>query len=204
MAKKHLIYDLETRKAIPPKYPIRQWDNVEYCGGWNDFSNMGISCIAYALIDNERLIIERLGVSLWDTIAANNFLKLATSPTVFMGGFNTRKFDDLLLQANHVQLDSSFDILTLILECAGVSGTEYWKRGLRYNLANIAVENGLSKTGDGAEAPILYQTGQHTELLKYCLNDALIEAEILIKLLKGDLLDPNSMVPLKRPDWAES
>jgi hypothetical protein len=39
-----LIYDIEIKKAIPDKGK-RPVESVEYCGGWNDHENMGVSTV---------------------------------------------------------------------------------------------------------------------------------------------------------------
>ena len=39
-----LIYDCEIAKAIQGRNETRL-EGVEYCDGWEDFGNMGISCI---------------------------------------------------------------------------------------------------------------------------------------------------------------
>ena len=38
-----LVYDIETTKAVPDRAP--NVAGIEYCGGWEDHANMGISVI---------------------------------------------------------------------------------------------------------------------------------------------------------------
>jgi hypothetical protein len=44
---KYAIFDLEIIKAIPPKDEADRIPGIEYCAGWKDFENMGISCISF-------------------------------------------------------------------------------------------------------------------------------------------------------------
>ena len=47
-----LIYDLEIVKAIPDRKKAREPD-IEYCSGWHDHANMGVSVIgAYDAIED--------------------------------------------------------------------------------------------------------------------------------------------------------
>jgi hypothetical protein len=50
----------------------------------------------------------------------------------------------------------------------------------------------MEKTGNGALAPIWWQTGQRQKVRDYCRNDAQIEREVLRLLLNGELIDPNT------------
>jgi hypothetical protein len=58
---KYILYDLEIKNAIPDKSPI---PGIEYCGGWNDHGNMGISVIGFCEIltgdDNPASLLESL------------------------------------------------------------------------------------------------------------------------------------------------
>ena len=59
-----LIYDCEIVRCIPPKgvnvvvdnpseYFHRFGDRLEYCSGWDDFENMGISVVGLADLDSD-------------------------------------------------------------------------------------------------------------------------------------------------------
>ena len=194
---KYLIYDLEICKAIPPKNAADRLPDIKYCKDWSDLEGMGIACISWAILNTNTLELERTFCSLWDGDPYHQLFSLKTSNRYFIGGFNSWAFDDPLLRRNDFEIRSDFDILDLVLVAAGVKGTAYWKQGYKYNLAAIAAANGMAKTGHGENAPILYQKGQITKLLTYCLNDSIVSAEILVKLLKGELIDPNTQQPLK-------
>jgi hypothetical protein len=189
---KLLVYDLEICNAIPPKDERDRLPDIKYCGGWEDFENMGISAISWCILDAESLQTIESHVSACNHGAMSELGNLASNSIVKIGGFNSRKFNDRLLAANGLKIISDFDILDLILEAAGVHNTSYWTEGLRYNLAAIASANNLLKTGAGENAPILYQKGRITELLTYCLNDSIVETKILQLLIQGKLIDPNT------------
>jgi hypothetical protein len=189
---KILVYDLKIALAIPPENAADRIPELEYCNGWDDFANMGISCVAWVLLDAKLLQTQELYCSHWAGNIAEAFHVISRDSNCIIGGFNSRKFNDRLLQANDVSIDSSFDILELVLTAAEMKDVRYWEKGYKYNLAAIAAANGMAKTGEGQNAPILYQTGMYTKLLNYCLTDAIVQAEILTKLLKGKLIDPNT------------
>lgn len=201
MIKKILVYDLEICNAIPPKRAIDRLPDIKYCEGWDDFQGMGISAISWCLMEAASFTPIEIHVSQFSDDAALRFSDFIADDAIDIGGFNSTKFDDNLLHAHGVYLTSNFDILTLILRAAGVYGFEYWKKGLKYNLASIAHANGVEKTGTGENAPILYQKNKISDLLLYCLNDAMIETNILTKLLNGTLIDPNTGSILVPTGW---
>lgn len=194
----YLIYDLEIIKAIPPKDEGDRLDGIEYCGGWTDYKNMGISVGATCLLT-------RIG-GVWQVRPPRSFVDLAElknhltahqiTPGCAIGGFNSRKFDDNLLAANGILIKSDFDLLDMVLEAAGWLGKAYWSKGLKYNFASIGEANGIEKTLSGEKAPIEWQKGNSQTVIDYCINDARIEAEALKRLLLGTLLDPNTNQPL--------
>lgn len=194
---KYLIYELGTCKAIPPKNEADRLPDIKYCKDWSDLEGRGLACISWATIDPETMQLERTFSSLWDGYSYRQLFELKDSKRYFIGGFNSWAFDDPLLRASNFQHRSDFDIQDLILEAAGVKGLDHWKKGYRYNLTSIAAANGMAKTGHGENAPILYQKGMFTKLLSSCLNDSIVSAEILVKLLKGELIDPNTQQLLK-------
>jgi hypothetical protein len=203
MTKKILVYDLETCNAIPPKRAIDRLPDINYCEGWDDFYGMGISAISWCLIEAESFDLIEMNVSRFTPDAESRFCDFIQDSEVKIGGFNSTNFDDHLLFANQLYLESDFDILTLILRSAGVAGTEYWNKGLNYCLTKIAHANGIEKASSDANAPILYQKNRISDLLLYSLNDSMIETNILAKLLNGDLIDPNTGLKLVPIGWGD-
>jgi DEAD/DEAH box helicase domain-containing protein len=194
----YAIYDLEILKAIPPKDEADRLPDIEYCDGWKDYENMGISCWAYCWLDTEDWSISKpiAGTGSRDKCLLMEFVLMALlwrSHPFPIGGFNTKKFDDLLLAANGFPSGlSNFDILAMVIDAAGDADVAYWDEGRSYSLAKIAAANGYQKTLSGEQAPIEWQRGNHQQVIEYCKNDVLIEAETLKRLLQGALIDPNT------------
>jgi len=182
-----LIYDCETIKVISAKTPKM---SLQYCNSWYEYDKMGISVIAFWY--KNKTYHE---ANLENKIPWNNcrlFIQiLFENPKIV--GFNSKKFDDLLLGANGIDIKTSIDLLDEIRLAA--YGSKNWDRqpkGFSYSLKNIALANNLEKTGSGEIAPVLWQQGKYNEVIEYCKNDVEITKEIFIKLKSGCLVDPNS------------
>jgi hypothetical protein len=196
---KYAIYDLEIIRAIPPKNEADRIAGIEYCSGWTDYVGMGISVGAYCVLDSATGEI-RLPAFCTQTPAllAAQLSDLSTLGAL-IGGFNTPGFDDRLMAAHGCPIQSDFDILEMVRSSAlrepGAS-----LRGRSYSMAKIAEANGYAKTMSGENAPIEWQRGNRQQVIDYCINDVLIEAETLKRLLLGTLVDPNTGKLLK---WEE-
>jgi len=102
--------------------------------------------------------------------------------SVFMGydavvGFNTSRFDSLLIDGclglspnstNSILRGSQVDILSHV----------HHQLGHRVKLQQIAEGLGLSKSGDGGEAPELWAQGKIDEVIQYCYGDVEITKAI--------------------------
>jgi hypothetical protein len=198
------IYDLEIAKAIPPRNSTERLPNIQYCEGWDDFDNMGIACWAYCLLNSSTWEISEpvAGTEIssfpeneGERIFADEFVGLNMSiPNLWIGGFNSKKFDDKLLEKHGFREGfSHFDILEEIVDAAGLKNIEYWNLDPKrsYSLAAIAEKNGCRKTLSGELAPIEWQRGNHQLVIDYCKNDVQVEAKMLRLLLQGELIDPN-------------
>lgn len=195
-----LIFDCEIEKAIPPKSGEKQ-PGIEYCQGWQDYKGMGLACVSVCWLDSHyspekeqyRPLVFRFDQEDAETQVCmlNAFLRGATQ----IGGFNSLRFDDKLLDANGFRVGqtgtSTFDILDMVLAAAGQLGRTYWREGRKYTLDSICQANGLEKTGSGELAPIWWQKAERHRVIEYCRNDAHIEREVLALLLAGRLKDPN-------------
>lgn len=189
-----LVYDCEILKAVPGRG--KDWQpapGIDYCAGWHDHANMGISCIcAY---DTAEM---RAYVFLKDNI--EGFARLARSADVLVG-FNNIGFDDKLLAANGIEMPSHedvprFDILAETWESLGM-GREYIdKAHAGYGLDAMAKTNlGSCKTGHGAHAPALWQQGYHGAVIDYCLQDVALTTRLAVMIerygmLKNPLPEP--------------
>lgn len=188
-AEKRLIFDLEIVKAIPAKGEPRL-EGIEYCGGWGDHAGMGISVGAFCVLDLDSGRISD-SVAFVGGEGLEQVLELSRYP---VGGFNSKKFDDALMAATFPSFErrSDFDIFELCLERAGQLGRQYWRDGLKYNLDVISKVNGYAKTLSGELAPIEWQRGERQKVIDYCCHDVQIEALTLLKLERGELIDPNT------------
>lgn len=168
---------------------------MEVCSGWTDFVGMGISILSityFRRIDRENTeVVTETFLNLEDFKARILELK---KQGYKVGGFNTKKFDDKLLKAHGFDLTSDFDILDLVREAAGV---KLFQKGVSYALDFIAKANGMAKPHSGALAPLLFQQGKIKELTDYVANDTQMEYNILMKLIAGTLIDPNTGRRLK-------
>ncbi|MEY3825859.1 MAG: hypothetical protein RLZZ148_672 [Cyanobacteriota bacterium] len=194
MKRQALIFDCEIINCIPTKEPNNP--RYKYCGGWTDYANMGIATIGVAALVGSETCCFVEGVRLESIF---DLLK-----DYFLIGFNSKNFDDKLLQANGINLTTDYDILEQIRIAAYDSPA--WQdcpKGFSYSLDAITAVNGFKKTGHGALAPQLWQDGKRQEVIDYCLNDCQITKEILLLGLNGLLKDPNTgnLLKLEPPKY---
>jgi hypothetical protein len=215
---KYTVFDLEPLNGIPVEgeAPI---PDIQYCKGWDDYQNMGISVGAWCTLDTDDWTISESSVivfdvaleyqdmEVWRQNASIQFLECISKGSVF-GGFNSRRFDDNLLSANlGEEVKSNFDLLDMVIESAGLKGVKYWEQSdsnskkHSYNLSAIVEtnnnDNNMQKTGGGARSAILWQHGKRQEVNNDGKNDVQSEAFCLKLLLQGRLIDPNTGKLLK-------
>jgi len=204
-----IIYDAEIKKAIADRHhPVQE--GIEYCAGWDDFENMGISCICAYDYDSGRF-----RVFCEDNMA--EFVVLACC-TDLLVGFNNKQFDNKLLDANglftvtsnvssKIDFDAkSYDILEEIWIACGLSPEFHYPSHLGYGLNAVIKANfpGIRKTGHGAIAPINYQQGRWGDLIDYCLNDVFLTKRLFDRILEtGELVNPKRLsekITIRKPD----
>lgn len=199
----YICYDIEIIKAIPGKDRI---PNIEYCGGWEDHANMGISVIGFCRIltgrdivgyssdsfriaNPEFLIADKHGLTVFESLANN-------ADGVI--GFNSVNFDDKVMAANGVNVTTTYDLLQEVRIAAyGSPNYQDAPKGYSYKLADLGAANRFPKTGDGANAAVQWQQGLHRTVIDYCMNDVKITAELLRAGVGGYLVDPNTGKALK-------
>lgn len=114
-----IIYDIEILRAIQGKNETRI-EGIEYCEGWRDHVNMGISVIG--ALDYQD---QRPRVFLQDNFDA---FKNLVSDGCLMVGFNSIAFDNKTIEAVlgiHIPDDQSYDILRELWKAAGL-GPDYF------------------------------------------------------------------------------
>lgn len=175
-----LIYDTEIIRAIPSNEPLVP--GIQYCRGWKDFENMGIGVIGcHSSIYGDFTLLDNFGE-----------LELLASDHDEIVGFNSSRFDDLLLRANGIDVTTIYDLLTEAWVADGLPPV--YTRGVTlagYNLDNLArLAFGEQKTGSGELAPVLWQQGKKQEVIDYCLNDVRLTKKLYEK--RKELISPVS------------
>lgn len=190
----YLIYDLETYR-IPWDGKSEQDPNLKYADGWKDYKGLGVSVVAcYSSVDGKFYN--------FDSLHLNEFIDLARSHThAEIIGFNSKGFDDLVLEAAGYPVKTTYDLL---LECWRASGLdpdydfpegdeENRRKYAGYKLDVLAIANfGKGKTGHGALAPALWQKGEYEKVIRYCLEDVRLTHELLLLGWKGELWHPGT------------
>ncbi len=186
-----LVYDIEianpirTEKTkIDPKYT--------YANGWNDFEGMGIAVIGWYNFNTDEY-----GHHLGDKDSLLAFQDMITSIEKFVG-FNTIGFDNKLLRAHGINVfdEKSYDILQQIWFAVGLDANKYEPRTHGgFSLGKVSHHNlGRGKTGDGADAPYMWQDGKKDEVIDYCVNgDVKLTKDLLSVIYNtGQLISPKS------------
>lgn len=188
-----IVYDIEIEKAIRSEGHEAE-PGIMYCDGWHDHANMGISVIcAYNYVDDQYLVFCK------DNI--REFFELGKDSQL-MVGFNNISFDDSVIKATYPQhgyahsapyaFTKRYDILRELWKAAGF-GPEYnQSTHAGFGLDACAKANfGKSKTGSGADAPVLWQRGQIGTVINYCLHDVYLTKLLFDRIMRdGYLIDP--------------
>lgn len=190
---KILIYDCEIIKAVPDANKVNL-GHIEYCKGWDDFENMGISVIGANFISKTGSgvyahTINGLGINVLSEF------QVGLDNTDALVGFNNQHFDDNLIKANGFNIPDNiinYDILAEIWEGAGLGRVFVYPTHAGFSLGAICEANGIgSKTGTGANAAILWQQGKEQEVIDYCINDIKLTRELFDLIQdKGEIIDP--------------
>lgn len=180
-----IIYDAEIVKAIPDK-DGKRLDGIEYCEGWKDFDNMGISVIcAY---DYET---DRYHVFCEDNL--DDFQRLVDKTNLVIG-FNNIAFDNMLCRANGIEMPfyKSWDLLSEIWQAVGLPKTYEGEEQKGFGLEDCSHINfGTKKSGNGALAPIEWQQGRIGKVIDYCLNDVRLTKDLVDMVMElGVLVHP--------------
>lgn len=180
---KLMVYDAEILNAIPSKKETRL-EGIQYCQGWGDHVGMGVSVITAYVWDH--------GYRVFLADNFETFKELAEDPETLCIGFNNRTFDDLLVERSlgiNIPPRRSYDLLRAVRVARGdhpdgVSGP---------NLGALCEANFLpGKSGSGAFVPILWQKGNHGQVIDYCLNDTAQTVRLIELVMAGRLRDPDS------------
>jgi len=190
-----IVYDVEIIKAIPSSNEKRI-SGIEYCQGWGDHANMGISVIcAYDYAEQRYHVFCEDNFKEFKSLVLNNFVV----------GFNSESFDDKVCDANGICVNTGYDILREVYKAKGSEPypEKFDSRYKGYGLNALAqLTLGAQKTGHGAPAPIDWQLGNIGKVISCCINDVRITKELFDQIIAGSpLIDPinRKNLFLKRP-----
>jgi len=183
-----IIYDIEIIKAIPDKRGVAH-AGIEYCAGWHDHTNMGISVVG--VYDYRE---DRYRVFLQDNM--EEFFHLCDARDTLVG-FNNIAFDNAVINAHGPRLTEEkkfYDILIEVWAAVGLGPKFEYPSHIGFGLdACCHINFGTNKTGDGALAPVLWQRGEHGKVIDYCLNDVRLTKQLLDEIIKtGELHHPRN------------
>jgi hypothetical protein len=164
-----VIFDAEIRNCIPGGMEPRD-PNLNYCGGWTDHANMGITVIcAYDMAQQMPRVFLR------DNF--DEFLDLV-GRREFLIGFNSLRFDDKVLAANNMHIQTTFD---LMVEAKIASGYKAGTRIEGFSLDKIALTNlGVGKKDNGARAPENWQKKRPGTVIDYCMGEIMLMLKLLL------------------------
>jgi hypothetical protein len=189
-----VVLDAEILRCIPDRNAPRD-PALEYCDGWNDHANMGISVIC--AIDT-RTYEPR--IFLQDNLA--ELARLIDGRVV--AGFNNIGFDHKLMEANGLPLSQHVEHYDLCVEVRrAVAEPDFYTPGKTRGgrkLDDLARVNlGMQKPMSGALAPIAWQRGNYGEVIDYCMGD--VQKTLALIEMTPNLLDPvtQTMMTVRRP-----
>jgi len=166
-----VIYDCEIRRIIPSPGKL-QVEGLEYCNGWSDFDNMGISVIAaYDMATMTPHVFLRDN---WDA-----FMELVSRRDHLIG-FNSLRFDDLLCKAAGINVKTTYD---LMIESKISCGFGPQQRIQGFSLDKLCFENfGVGKNVDGSQsAPKDWQRKKSGRVINHCCVDMSLTLKLLLK-----------------------
>lgn len=210
---KILVYDCEIIKAVPIAYKNEaKIEGIEYCEGWHDHTNMGISVIGtynnwnkeqIAFVNYEAMHMGYPSMEDLKLKTIKHFQDLLNECDILVG-FNSIRFDNLLIEANGFTIPThikQYDILQEMWQAAGLGPDFTFPYHAGYSLKQTCKVNDLpSKSGDGVNAAIDWQRGKYEKVIRYCLNDVMITTELLRKIQGSDgwIVNPKNKLKLRK------
>lgn len=187
-----VVYDLEILRAIPDRSGQRL-PNIEYCAGWDDHANMGVSVLCAYDFANELPLV-------YCADNLSDFQGLAGRAD-WLVGFNNRRFDNRVLAHNGIEVpdDKTVDLLAEIWKAAGLDPDVFNPATHGgYGLDAVCAANfGSGKTGNGALAPVEWQRGQAGKVISYCLSDVQLTFRLWRKIINvGQIRNPKNGLEL--------
>lgn len=200
-----LIYDCEIIKAVPVDYRNTEpLEGIEYCEGWKDFDNMGISVIgAYLSWEKEFIAFtDEPNVKRTSKVLPLSYFQEALNEADIIVGFNHISFDNNLIKANGFEIPNEakhYDILVEMWAAVGLGPEFIFPHHAGFSLDQTCKVNGIGeKTGTGANAAVLWQRGQYQEVIDYCLHDVRLTLDLLRNIQENDgwIMNPKTKIKL--------
>jgi hypothetical protein len=196
-----IVFDAEIEKAISLD-GIKE-PGIEYCNGFHDFENMGISVIC-AYDYDEKCSRVFLGDNLDD-------FKCLVQHTIDQGemviGFNSIDFDNKLCAANGIRIPkkNTYDLLVEIWRSAGLPTTYNPEFHKGYSIAKCAEANRIDvdKRHDSARAPMDFQKGRIGKVIDHCMTDVMMLKRLIDQVrFVGGLYDPKTkkLIQINNPE----
>ena len=172
-----IVYDIEIKNAIC-KRGEAPTPGIQYCKGFGDVENMGISTLCAYDYDEDRY-----RVFCEDNL--DEVESLFRQHDVIVG-YNSIHFDNAVLACETPDLTKeyldgkSYDIFAEIRKATGAM----------IGLDAMIKANGLGtgKTGNGALAPHWYQLGKMGKLVDYCIADTWLTKKLFEKIRNDGIL----------------
>lgn len=182
-----ITFDLETRL------------DVKDVGGWAQAQAGRAGCSI--LVTHDSLANE---YAFYDEHTLDQFAAVVEQPGVVVAGFNSKWFDLPVVQGilgrrlavrHHVDI---FDLIKDALDREGRTRERGWKLG---DTALRAM--GITKSGSGAFASVLFEQGRIAELVTYCRHDVDLTRQLLDYIRRhGGVADRDgSLLELDVPGW---
>lgn len=204
---RYMIYKCEPMKCVPLESGVIEPD-LEYCAGERDFENMRIAVIgtwASWKLPGRRL-------EAFTLVQKELFQNLVDKAEIIIG-FNSLCFDDNLIQANGIRIETNHDLLREILgEVLFPSFKTEFKRNInyedllarypivaKYSLAAFVQANlGKPLSGNSQSASILWQRQQGQNAIDDCLRKVLLIKKLYELYRRDRLFDPIYGRPVSR------
>jgi hypothetical protein len=199
------ISDRQTRALTGEAQPVEdgrldllEWrSDISYAEGWTDYAGMGFAAGSVLEVDSTCLS----NPDLYTVVEAERPEDLAKllRHDALRYGFNSTAFVDRLMFGLGYPIFAGADVLSMVLACAEPLGCSYWQSGRGYSQARICRANDITPPLGQAECAVLWQMGSDREVLTECGRSVWATAQILSRLLSGELINPNTQEPIFPP-----
>lgn len=185
-----LVFDIEIFKAVPSPQTKDLPKDIQFCEGWHDHANMGVSVVcAYDYREDRYRVFTRKNL-----VEFQALIDETVARKEWVGGFNSVAFDAEVLKHSGITipLNRHYDLLREIWRAAGLVPFFASEAHKGFSLDLCAHANfDEAKSGNGAYAPVQWQRGEYGAVIDYCLQDVRLTKKLIDKVVfDGWLHDP--------------